>query len=180
MEWYSILELDPKNRQNISHTDIKRQYYKLAKIHHPDKSGDETKFLEIHQAYEVLSNENKRKLYDDTLEPVKNTSWVGRMATLLFGIGSLIPINCFWDRDIDLLIKVTNVNDYIKINYNCWEYIIKGSVIDFQYVKKEITVFLPGDFDCEDELFCIEKAGNDIVEKGKIIKGDLNLDIVLV
>lgn len=32
--------------------------------HHPDAGGDEAKFKEINEAYEVLSDEKKRKLYD--------------------------------------------------------------------------------------------------------------------
>lgn len=44
--------------------DIKKAYRKLAVIHHPDKGGDEATFKEITRAYEVLSNEEKRQIYD--------------------------------------------------------------------------------------------------------------------
>ena len=36
----------------------------MAIKHHPDRGGDEEKFKEINAAYEVLSDENKRKTYD--------------------------------------------------------------------------------------------------------------------
>jgi curved DNA-binding protein len=45
-------------------TEIKKAFRKLARTHHPDAGGDEAKFKEINEAYEVLSDEKKRKLYD--------------------------------------------------------------------------------------------------------------------
>ena len=41
---------------------IKKAFRKLARTHHPDAGGDEAKFKEINEAYEVLSDEEKRKL----------------------------------------------------------------------------------------------------------------------
>ena len=44
--------------------EIKKAYRKLSLKHHPDKGGDEHTFQEINAAYEVLSDEDKRKKYD--------------------------------------------------------------------------------------------------------------------
>ncbi|MFZ2970874.1 MAG: molecular chaperone DnaJ [Minisyncoccia bacterium] len=60
-DYYDALGI-PKG---ASDDEIKRAYRKLAQKYHPDKSGgDEAKFKEINQAYEVLSDKKKRSQYD--------------------------------------------------------------------------------------------------------------------
>mmetsp|Transcript_29257 Transcript_29257/g.44251 ORF Transcript_29257/g.44251 Transcript_29257/m.44251 type:complete len:403 (-) Transcript_29257:114-1322(-) len=44
--------------------DIKKAYRKLAVVHHPDKGGNEHQFKEINAAYEILSDPEKRNVYD--------------------------------------------------------------------------------------------------------------------
>ncbi|MEG0302110.1 DnaJ C-terminal domain-containing protein [Gordonibacter sp.] len=50
--------------RTASADEIKKAFRKLARTHHPDTGGDEAKFKELNEAYEVLSDEKKRKLYD--------------------------------------------------------------------------------------------------------------------
>lgn len=50
--------------RNASADEVKKAYRKLARTHHPDAGGDEAKFKDINEAYEVLSDDKKRKLYD--------------------------------------------------------------------------------------------------------------------
>ncbi|KAK5941355.1 DnaJ- protein scj1 [Knufia obscura] len=58
---YKILQLD----KSANDRDLKRAYRTLSKKYHPDKSsGDETKFLEVAEAYETLSDPTTRKIYD--------------------------------------------------------------------------------------------------------------------
>ncbi len=52
-------------QKGASDEDIKKAYRKLAHQYHPDKpGGDEAKFKEINEAYQVLSNKEKRAQYD--------------------------------------------------------------------------------------------------------------------
>lgn len=50
--------------KDASKSEIKKAFRKLAQKHHPDAGGDEAKFKEINEAYEVLSDEKKRQVYD--------------------------------------------------------------------------------------------------------------------
>jgi molecular chaperone DnaJ len=63
-DYYQILGVS----RNASEKDIKQAYRRLARKHHPDLNpGDksaEARFKEINAAYEVLSNPEKRKKYD--------------------------------------------------------------------------------------------------------------------
>lgn len=50
--------------RNATTDEIKKAFRKLARKYHPDAGGDEAKFKEINEAYEVLSDDKKRSLYD--------------------------------------------------------------------------------------------------------------------
>src|SRR3989344_5559530 len=60
-DYYEILGV----QKNASKDDIKRAYRKLAHKFHPDKGGgDESKFKEVSEAYQILSDDQKRGQYD--------------------------------------------------------------------------------------------------------------------
>ena len=59
--YYEVLGV----QKNCSQDEIRKAYRKLVKTKHPDKGGDEKEFQEIQQAYDTLSDENKRKVYDE-------------------------------------------------------------------------------------------------------------------
>ena len=50
--------------KDADYNAIRKAYYRLARTHHPDRGGDKEKFQEIQQAYEVLSDKDKREMYD--------------------------------------------------------------------------------------------------------------------
>ncbi|GFE53016.1 DNAJ domain containing protein, putative [Babesia ovis] len=62
-ELYDVLNVHPTATQ----AEIKRQYYKLAKQYHPDKTGESgsaEKFMKLGEAYQVLGDEQRRRVYD--------------------------------------------------------------------------------------------------------------------
>ncbi|CAG8443274.1 7216_t:CDS:10 [Diversispora eburnea] len=62
-DYYELLGVT----KNASQSDIKKAYYALAKKYHPDTNKDTSakeKFVQVQEAYEVLSDEEKRAQYD--------------------------------------------------------------------------------------------------------------------
>lgn len=72
--YYEILGVS----KDASIEEIKKVYRKLAIQYHPDKGGDENKFKEIAEAYEILSDDNKRREYNFKLENPQMSGFGGR------------------------------------------------------------------------------------------------------
>lgn len=90
-DYYEVLDV----RRNASQDDIKRSFKKLAFDLHPDRNpgSDETddKFKEANEAYQILSDENKRAQYDsfghisgEGFQPGANYSNIGDLFGSLF------------------------------------------------------------------------------------------------
>lgn len=59
-DYYEVLGVS----KGASADEIKKAFRRAAIEHHPDKGGDEAKFKEINEAYEVLKDSSKRQRYD--------------------------------------------------------------------------------------------------------------------
>ena len=76
-DYYSVLGIS----KTATKAEIKKAYRSLAKKYHPDKTNSnsalEEKFKEVSEAYEVLSNDENRKKYDELGANWKNQQQAG-------------------------------------------------------------------------------------------------------
>ena len=59
-DYYEVLGAS----KSASADELKKAFRRAAIEHHPDRGGDEAKFKEVNEAYEVLKDQDKRKRYD--------------------------------------------------------------------------------------------------------------------
>jgi curved DNA-binding protein len=72
MDYYNTLGIS----KSASEADIKAAYRKMAMKHHPDRGGDEKKFKEVTEAYETLSDPQKKQMLDMGVDPnAQHTSY---------------------------------------------------------------------------------------------------------
>ena len=62
---YATLGISP----TATRAEAKEAYLRLAKQHHPDRSGDATRFRAIADAWEIIGDKAKRALHDETHKP---------------------------------------------------------------------------------------------------------------
>ncbi len=73
-DYYAILGID----KNASEQEIKRAYKKMAMKYHPDRNAEseetkkmaEKKFIDVNDAYSVLSDPKKKNMYDQGVDPL--------------------------------------------------------------------------------------------------------------
>jgi len=100
-DYYQILGVS----RDASSEEIKKAYYKLAHKYHPDKGGDEQKFKEINEAYQTLSNKEKRSQYDK----------FGRVFEEGAGFESGFDFGSAWGRqDMDFDFDFGNLSDLME------------------------------------------------------------------
>jgi len=126
-EYYDILGINKNSTEN----EIKKAYRKKAMIYHPDKSqGNEEQFKKISEAYETLSNKEKRKKYDmfgkngvnkKNINPTNIFEQMFRRNSFNFSKKNITP-------DIHCNIKVKLTDIYL------------GNQIDIEYYRDDICI----------------------------------------
>lgn len=88
MDYYNVLGI----RRGASEDEIKKAYRKLAMKYHPDRGGDEKKFKEISAAYDILSDPQKRQMFDAGIDPNNhNTGSFYKQGPFEFHMGGMPP-----------------------------------------------------------------------------------------
>jgi DnaJ-class molecular chaperone len=110
--------------KNSTSNEIKKSYYKLSYIHHPDKGGDAKIFDNISKAYDILMDEEKRKEYDIKSKWGNNYDEGSELLDYEFSDDSKV-----WDedkrksfKDKEVLHKVIKINDKFNgsVEYDRW------------------------------------------------------------
>ena len=77
-DYYKILGVE----KTASEDEIKKAFRKLAHQYHPDKKGgNEAKFKEVNEAYQVLGNKEKRQKYEQFGSDFESQGGFGSGAT---------------------------------------------------------------------------------------------------
>ena len=82
-DYYSVLGV----QKGASDDELKKAFRKLAMEHHPDRGGSQEKFKEINEAYQILSDPQKRQTYDSYGSEAANQGFPGGGAGGFGGFG---------------------------------------------------------------------------------------------
>lgn len=113
IDYYRVLGL----QKNASEKDIKLAFRKLARKFHPDVNQNDrhlkNKFLQVNEAYEVLSNKKSRLDYDEFGEKWKHADQLRSMRS---GFNNNHRSNTFDMRDLFSGVGSSNINDVFNFN----------------------------------------------------------------
>jgi curved DNA-binding protein len=123
MDYYTVLGVP----RNATPDEIKKAYKKQSMKHHPDRGGKHDEFVKVQQAYEVLSNSDKRNAYDHPHHAQQNhgnpfTGGMGANFEDLFGNFGFQQQRRTPNRDINIeniiTLKEVLTGKNIVITYN--------------------------------------------------------------
>ncbi|TPP53776.1 DnaJ domain family protein [Leishmania donovani] len=136
VDLYAVLEVDKR----ATPEQIKRNYRRLALRYHPDKAGPEgaARFKEVNTAYEVLSNRQKREIYDRYgeagLEALENPVAGAALATFGSTAPVIIAIAISFTCAVMLLLFLAFLVSFVDGQLRTWSYVKVFSplfVLDF-------------------------------------------------
>ena len=113
MNYYTVLGVE----KNSTADEIKKAYRKLSLRFHPDKpNGDETKFKEINEAFQVLGDKEKRQMYDNQSNPrnIRRQNNFDDVFKMFFDTNSFPP---FFDQEGGFPPNIKIMHNGVPINF---------------------------------------------------------------
>ena len=162
---YKVLEISKQSTKE----EIKKAYKKLSRKYHPDlNKNNKEKFVEINEAYEILSNVNKRRVYDTRgYQEAKNAGNENEgeggdmdIFSSFFGGGRGKKENRNEDQRIKLKVSLSDL-------YN-------GRELSYKYTRNIICPHCRGTgADSEDDIKVCTKCGGQgmVIERQQIAPG---------
>ena len=185
MDYYKTLNV----KKNATPDEIKKAYRKLSMIYHPDRqeSGNEDKFKEINKAYEILSNPEERKKYDNPFMSGVNMpsgndifkmffNGMPQEMNMNFNPSEFPNFNVFTNVTSNFLMKpspivktlqitLTQAYEGINIPVEIERWIHQENNVKFTE-KEKIYVNVPKGID-DNEIIILKERGNVIQSKSK-------------
>jgi len=152
---YELLEI----KNNSSTNDIKKAWKKLALKYHPDKNNGKSndKFLDIKRAYDILSNQELKKQYDERLKFNNLFNKNFNNGFNIFDINFKKYLTDFIDStEIDIILKLILHKKEIMNNFLDITNGFCNNFNDFIYKLTNIEIIL--DFDLKDVWKCNPKT----------------------
>jgi curved DNA-binding protein len=177
MDYYSTLGL----KRGASDEEIKKAYRSMAMKHHPDRGGDERKFKEISQAYEFLSDPQKKQIIDLGGDPGQQQSFRNQGSPFEFHFGTedlndLFGNFGFGSRGALRRNKTLSINVEISL-----EDVLNGKSINAEVGvpggrKKMITIEIPGGIEHGQQIRYGGMGDNSIPD---VRPGDLIVNVLI-
>lgn len=167
MDPYTILGIP----RNASQEEIKKAYKALALKYHPDKnlSHDNINFTEINNAYQILKDPTKRKIYDDSCAKDLND-----IVFQMFDVFCDVMSERFTKIRGK---KIINLNITVKLQeiYNKSIKKINVKVKKLRGEEETVTLYLSL-LNYQNE-YIYKSMGDEYEERGKVLRGDISVSL---
>lgn len=131
--YYNTLQVS----KNATPADIKKAYRELSKKYHPDKNNGskeaEEKFKVLVEAFQVLSNEEKRKQYDIVIRPAK-PNVKQQQANASPQAERFNRPQRAWSDFHEIFFQDNHLHMDLEVSYSTW---LKGGQVTLPYKRKK-------------------------------------------